>query len=107
MRRKNGTSAAMLGHGRRLAAGVAAAALGATLLTGATMAVGEAPSAQSATCYTTARDATYNKPGCFSVRHWVTRASTGSTRHYGAWVGKGGTSMVITWVDWTSSGTQS
>lgn len=62
--------------------------------------------ADSLTCYTTARDATYNTPGCGTVRHWVTRASTGTARTYGAWVGKGGTSMVISYVDWRSSGTQ-
>lgn len=88
-----------------LLSGASAALLAATLLTG-TASVTGASSAQSATCYNTQRDATYNTPGCSSVRHWVTRKSTGTARTYGAWVGKKGTSMVISYVDWKASGTQ-
>lgn len=79
--------------------------LGASLMTGVTTVSAAAP-AEAAACYNTQRDATYNTPGCFSVRHWVTRKSTGTARTYGAWVGKRGTSMVISYVDWKSSGTQ-
>ncbi len=75
------------------------------MLTGGALA-SPSESAQAGTCYNTQRDATYNKPGCFTVRHWVTRTSTGTTRTYGAWVGIGGTSAVISYVDWKSSGTQ-
>lgn len=57
-------------------------------------------------CYNTQRDATYNRPGCSVVRHWVTRSSTGTARTHGAWVGIGGVSMVISYVDWTGSGTE-
>lgn len=63
-------------------------------------------SAQVVTCYDTARDATYNTPGCYRVRHWVTRSSIGSVRYYGSWVGARGVSSVVCWIDWKSSGTQ-
>jgi hypothetical protein len=86
-------------------AAAAAATLGVALLTGAAPAVQTDAASAKLECYRTARDATYNTD-CYSVRHWVKRSSTGSTKHYGDWVGHWGTSMVISWNDWKSSGTE-